>query len=48
MRGKDQAGNYSFPDYRDLRDRNRNFDELVAYDRAVAGIDSDGNPASAW
>ena len=27
MRGKDKAGNQSFPDYRDLRDRNRSFDE---------------------
>src|SRR5437867_9524886 len=26
MRGKDKAGNQSFPDYRDLRDRNRSFD----------------------
>jgi hypothetical protein len=48
MRGKDKAGNHSFPDYLDLRDRNRTFDELVAYDGAVAGIDTDGNPSSAW
>jgi predicted permease len=48
MRGKDKAGNHSFPDYLDLRDRNRTFDELVAYDGAVAGIDTGGNPCSAW
>jgi hypothetical protein len=48
MRGKDKAGNHSYPDYLDLRDRNRSFDELVAYDAAVAGIDTGGNPSSAW
>src|SRR5476651_502085 len=31
MLGKDKAGNHSFPDYLDLRDRNRTFDQLVAY-----------------
>src|SRR5215470_4551344 len=34
FRGKDHAGNQSFPDYLDLRDRNRSFDELIAYDGA--------------
>jgi predicted permease len=48
MRGKDKEGNHSFPDYLDLRDRNRTFDELVAFDGAVAGIDTGGNPSSAW
>lgn len=48
MRGKDQAGNQSFPDYLDLRDRNRTFDDLVAYGATVAGIDTGGNPSSAW
>jgi predicted permease len=48
MRGKNHAGNHSFPDYRDLRDRNRSFDELVAYDAAVAGLDTGGDPSSAW
>src|SRR5260370_8743950 len=48
MRGKDKAGNHSFPDYLDLRDRNRTFDELVAFDGAVAGIDTGRNPSTAW
>ena len=48
MRGKDKAGNHSFPDYLDLRDRNRTFDELVACDGAVAGLDTGVNPSSAW
>jgi len=47
MRGK-EAGTHSYPDYLDLRDRNRSFDELVAYDAAVAGIDTGGDPSSAW
>lgn len=49
MRGKDNyAGNYSYPDYRDLRDRNRSFDDLVAYDGAIAALDTGGDPSSAW
>jgi predicted permease len=48
MRGKDKAGNQSFPDYLDLRDRNRSFDELVAYGATVAGLDTGGDPSSAW
>ena len=48
MRGKDNAGNHSFPDYRDLRDRNRSFDDLVAYGATVAGLDTGANPSSAW
>jgi predicted permease len=48
MRGKDKAGYQSFPDYLDLRDRNRSFDELIAYDGAIAGIDTGGDPSSAW
>jgi predicted permease len=48
MRGKDKAGNQSFPDYRDLRDRNRSFDDLVAYGATEAGLDTGANPSSAW
>jgi predicted permease len=48
MRGKDRDGYQSFPDYIDLRDRNRGFDELMAYDGAVAGLDTGGDPSSAW
>ena len=47
-RGKDKASNQSFPDYLDLRDRNHSFDELMAYDGSVAGLDTGGNPSSAW
>src|SRR5260370_20644283 len=49
FRGKDQAGGQSFPDYLDLRPRNRSFDELMAGGGAVAGLDTgDGNPYRAW
>src|SRR5271163_2513524 len=48
MRGKDKAGYQSYPDYLELRDRNRSFDQLAAYDAAIAGIDSGGDPSSAW
>lgn len=48
MRGKDQEGNQSYPDYLDLRDRNRTFDELMAYDGAVAGFDTGADPSQAW
>src|SRR5260370_17618251 len=48
MRGKDKAGNHSFPDYLELRDRNRTFDKLIAFDGTVLGIDTAANPSSAW
>jgi len=47
-RGKDKAGNYSYPDYLDLRDRNRSFDGLAAYDIAGAGLDTGKNPSRVW
>jgi predicted permease len=48
MRSNNKSGYHSFPDYLDLRDHNRSFDQLVAYDATVAGIDTGGNPSSAW
>ena len=47
FRGKDKAGNQSFPDYLDLRDRNRSFDDLVGYGATEAGLDTGANPSSA-
>jgi hypothetical protein len=38
----------SYPDYLDLRDRNRSFDGLAAYSIAQAGLDTGGNPSGAW
>ncbi len=38
----------SYPDYVDLRDRNRSFDALVAYSVALAGLDTGQNPSRVW
>lgn len=38
----------SYPDYLDLRDRNRTFDGLAGYTATEAGLDTDGNPSSVW
>ncbi len=47
-RGRDQAINQSYPDYVDLRDRNRSFDGLAAYDLAAAGLDTGTDLSGAW
>jgi predicted permease len=38
----------SYPDYVDLRDRNRSFADLAAYNVAVAGLDTGGHPSRVW
>ena len=38
----------SYPDYLDLRDRNRSFDGLAGFTSAEAGLDTGGNPSPAW
>jgi predicted permease len=38
----------SYPDYVDLRDRNRSFDGPIAYEISTAGLDSDGRTAPIW
>jgi hypothetical protein len=38
----------SYPDYLDLRDRNRSFDGVLAYNIADAGLDTGGDPSSVW
>jgi predicted permease len=38
----------SYPDYLDLRDRNRSFDGLAAYRITEAGLDTGENPSSAF
>ncbi len=47
-RGKDKDVMESYPDYLDLRDRNRSFDDLAAYNVASVGIDTGNNPSGAW
>ena len=46
--GNDAFSYQSYPDYVDLRDRNRTFESLIAYNIAQAGLDSAGTPARAW
>jgi predicted permease len=44
-----EISNYqSYPDYLDLRDRNRSFDDLVAYTADEVGLESGGDPAEVW
>ena len=47
-RGNDKAVNQSYPDYLDLRERNRSFEDLAAYNVTGVGIDTGNNPSSAW
>jgi predicted permease len=48
--GSDTTLSQSYPDYRDLRDMNRSFDSLIAYDiEGGVGLDTgSGNPAVVW
>jgi predicted permease len=48
QRGSDTYILQSYPDYLDLRDRNRSFDGLAAYNITQAGLDTGQNPSSAW
>jgi predicted permease len=43
-----ENGFQSYPDYLDLRDRNRSFDGLAAFTVAAAGLDTGNNPSPAW
>jgi predicted permease len=47
-RGSSKAINHSYPDYLDLRDRNRSFQDLAAYNVTGVGLDTGNNPSSAW
>ena len=42
------SGHQSYLNYIDLRDRNRSFDGLIAYNVSGAGLDTGGNPTSSW
>jgi MacB-like periplasmic core domain len=48
QRGNDTYIIQSYPDYLDLRDRNRSFEALAAYTISQAGIDTGKNPSHAW
>ncbi len=47
-RASDKAGYLSYPDYLDLRNRNRSFDSLAAYNITQAGLDTGQNPSRVW
>jgi predicted permease len=47
-RGRDKAVNHSYPDYLDLRDRNRSFEALAAYNVTSVGLDTGNSPSPAW
>jgi predicted permease len=47
-RGKGNDISQSYPDYLDLRDRNRTLDGIVAYSITRAGLDTNGKASSAW
>jgi len=44
----DTIANQSYPDYLDLRDRNRSFEDLAAYNLELVGLDTGDNPSRAW
>ena len=44
----DKWGYESYPNYVDLRDRNKTFDELAASNMAQAGLDTGQNPSRVW
>jgi predicted permease len=46
--GKGHSPGMSYPDYVDLRNRNRSFDGLIAYEISTAGLNTDGNPSPVW
>jgi len=47
-RGPEKAVNQSYPDYLDLRDRNRSFEDLAAYNVTSVGLDTGNNPTASW
>ncbi len=47
-RGPNKDQGTSYPDYLDLRDRNRSFEALTAYILAPVGLDTGKNPTQAW
>jgi hypothetical protein len=48
QRGNDTYIVQSYPDYLDLRDRNRSFDGLAAYTISQIALDTGKNPTSVW
>src|SRR5438094_10206812 len=47
-RASDKDPSESYPDYLDLRDRNRSFDGLAAFNVNQVGLDTGEGPTTAW
>src|ERR1700687_682571 len=47
-RASDKDSSQSYPNYLDLRDRNRSFDGLAAYNISQAALDPGKNPSRVW
>src|ERR1700691_2613509 len=47
-RATDKDASQSYPNYLDLRDRNRSFDGLAAYSIAQVALDTGENPSLVW
>jgi predicted permease len=48
QRADEHFSGQSYPDYLDMRDRNRSFDDLAAYAFAETGLDTGQNPSRSW
>ena len=46
--GDESSGYISYPNYLDLRDRNRSFEGLVAFGVVLVGLDTGKDPSSTW
>jgi predicted permease len=46
--GSDKSTGLSYPDYLDVRDRNRTFDGVAASNTSEVGLDTGNNPSHAW
>jgi len=46
--GNEASAYQSYPDYLDLRNRNRSFDDLIAYTAGEVGLDAGGDPSEVW
>jgi predicted permease len=46
--GNENSGYISYPNYVDLRDRNRSFDGLAAFGVVLVGLDTGKDPSSVW
>ena len=46
--GNETSSYQSYPDYLDLRDRNRSFESVVAYSVDEVGLSAGGDPSEVW